>query len=70
MPAPRAVVLPSIFEEQIEREEEELDRMLGAGADSFPEALGYFPPSAEYRTGTRAVSRNHRRARAAPSTSR
>ncbi len=47
-----AVVLPSIFQEQIEREEEDRERMLGAGAESFPEALGYFPPSAEYRSGT------------------
>ena len=47
-----AVVLPSIFQEQIEREEEERERMLGAGAESFPEALSYFPPSAEYSTRT------------------
>ena len=47
-----AVVLPSIFQEQIETEEEERERMLGAGADSFPEALRYFPPAAEFRTST------------------
>ena len=47
-----AVVLPSVFQEQIEREEEDRDRMLGVGAESFPEALSYFPPSTEYRTGT------------------
>ena len=47
-----AVVLPSIFQEQIETEEEERERMLGVGADSFPEASSYFPPVAEYRTST------------------
>jgi dihydroorotate dehydrogenase (fumarate) len=47
-----AVVLPSIFQEQIETEEEERELRLGAGADSFPEALRYFPPVLEYRTGT------------------
>jgi dihydroorotate dehydrogenase (fumarate) len=47
-----AVVLPSIFQEQIESEERERERMLGVGADSFPEASSYFSPVAEYRTST------------------
>jgi dihydroorotate dehydrogenase (fumarate) len=46
-----AVVLPSIFQEQIEAEEEERELRLGHGADSFPEALRYFPAVSEYRTG-------------------
>jgi dihydroorotate dehydrogenase (fumarate) len=38
-----AVVLPSVFEEQIEREEAELEAAFGAGADSFAEASSYMP---------------------------
>lgn len=37
-----AVVLKSMFEEQIRLESEKLDRTLSAGAQSFPEALSYF----------------------------
>ena len=38
-----AVVLPSLFEEQIERETAAVDRLFGAGADSFAEASGFLP---------------------------
>lgn len=38
-----AVVLPSVFEEQIEQEEAELEAAFGAGADSFAEATTYMP---------------------------
>jgi dihydroorotate dehydrogenase (fumarate) len=38
-----AVVLPSLFEEEIVHEELELNRALEAGSDHFAEALGYFP---------------------------
>ena len=38
-----AIVLPSLFEEEIVFEEMELDRSLEAGTDSFAEALSYFP---------------------------
>lgn len=41
-----AVVLPSIFEEQISREQERLDALLTGGSDSFGEALSYFPKEA------------------------
>jgi len=41
------VVLPSIFEEQIEQEAGEVERLMQAGADSFAEALSYFPATAE-----------------------
>lgn len=41
-----AVVLPSIFEEQIEQEVFAAQRLAGAGADSFAEALSYFPTDA------------------------
>lgn len=46
-----AVVLPSLFEEQIEHEELEVDRLLASGAESFGEALSYFPQLGDYRTG-------------------
>jgi dihydroorotate dehydrogenase (fumarate) len=38
-----AIVLPSLFEEEILNEEVELNRALEAGTEQFPEALGYFP---------------------------
>jgi dihydroorotate dehydrogenase (fumarate) len=38
-----AVVLPSLFEEEIVNEEIELNRALEAGSEQFAEALGYFP---------------------------
>lgn len=60
-----AVVLPSIFEEQIEQEQAELERYGFAGADSFAEALSYFPPLDSYRTGTATYLDTIRSARAA-----
>ena len=45
-----AVVLPSLFEEQITTEALELDATLAAGAESFPEALTYFPEQLIYET--------------------
>ena len=39
-----AVVLPSLFEEQIEHDEEELLQEQEAGTESFAESLTYFPP--------------------------
>jgi dihydroorotate dehydrogenase (fumarate) len=38
-----AIVLPSLFEEEVVREEDELSRALEQGAESFAEALDYFP---------------------------
>ncbi len=38
-----AIVLPSLFEEEILNEEIQLNRSLEAGTDSFAEALDYFP---------------------------
>jgi dihydroorotate dehydrogenase (fumarate) len=46
-----AVVLPSLFEEQIEHEEVEIQRLLDYGAENSPEVTGYFPELQEYRTG-------------------
>jgi dihydroorotate dehydrogenase (fumarate) len=38
-----AIVLPSLFEEEIVNEEIQLNRSLEAGSDQFAEALDYFP---------------------------
>jgi len=46
-----AIVLPSLFEEQIIAEAEELDHYLTQGTESFAEALSYFPAQDEYRLG-------------------
>jgi dihydroorotate dehydrogenase (fumarate) len=46
-----AVVLPSLFEEQITQESRELDHFLSYGVDSFAEALSYFPEMESYNTG-------------------
>src|SRR6476659_4684439 len=43
-----AVVLPSLFEEQLELEGIYLSRNLNRGAESFPEALNYFPDLDDY----------------------
>lgn len=46
-----AVVLPSLFQEQVEHEELELERLRHFGGESFPEAAGYFPELQAYNTG-------------------
>lgn len=46
-----AVVLPSLFEEQIEHDAEEIKRVHEFGTESFAEALTYFPDEDDYRTG-------------------
>jgi dihydroorotate dehydrogenase (fumarate) len=46
-----AVVLGSLFEEQVIQEEKSLDFFLSQGAESFAEALSYFPSLGEYKTG-------------------
>jgi dihydroorotate dehydrogenase (fumarate) len=46
-----AVVLHSLFEEQIRHEAEELDHFLAYGTESFAEALTYFPEAEEYKLG-------------------
>lgn len=40
-----AIVLPSLFQEQIEAEEHAHDTLTGAYANSSPEAQSYFPPA-------------------------
>jgi dihydroorotate dehydrogenase (fumarate) len=46
-----AVVLYSLFEEQLRQEELELDHRLSVGTESFAESLTYFPARSEFRTG-------------------
>ena len=46
-----AVVLPSLFEEQIEHDATAVDIVLEHGAQSFGEALTYFPEMDDYNTG-------------------
>ena len=47
-----AVVLPSIFEEQIAREEELFDALMTTGIDTYGEALTYFPAQTAFALDT------------------
>jgi dihydroorotate dehydrogenase (fumarate) len=46
-----AIVLHSLFEEQISGESRQLDHYLSFATDANPEALSYFPDNGEYRVG-------------------
>jgi Dihydroorotate dehydrogenase len=46
-----AVVLPSLFEEQLEMESHRLDHDLYRGAESYPESLSYLPEMQDYNLG-------------------
>lgn len=46
-----AVVLHSLFEEQIRHDEDELEHYLTKGAESFQEAITYFPDLGHYKLG-------------------
>jgi dihydroorotate dehydrogenase (fumarate) len=46
-----AVVLPSLFEEQLELESQTVDSDYSRGAESFAESLNYIPNLATYNTG-------------------
>ena len=48
-----AVVLYSLFEEQLRREAAENARLFDAGTESFAESLSYFPATAEEEAGPR-----------------
>ena len=60
-----AVVLHSLFEEQIAKESAILDRALSTGADSHPEALSYFPDLQTYNLGPEGYLEHVRKAKAA-----
>ncbi len=53
-----AVVLPSLFEEQIEHDELQLSGVLDLQAESNPEALSYLPEFEDYNTGSDAYLRH------------
>jgi dihydroorotate dehydrogenase (fumarate) len=58
-----AVVLPSIFEEQLTLESNALDSDLSRGTDSFAESMSYFPAYESYRQGQDAYLSHIRRAK-------
>jgi dihydroorotate dehydrogenase (fumarate) len=59
-----AVVLPSLFEEQIEQEAQTLGHFLSRGLDSYPEALTYLPEPGEFHLGPDDYLEHVRRAKA------
>jgi dihydroorotate dehydrogenase (fumarate) len=60
-----AVVLHSLFEEQLDVESLHLDRYLSHGAESYAEALDYFPDLQSYNLGPDGYLEHIRRAKAA-----
>lgn len=60
-----AVVLYSLFEEQITKERLDLNRHLDAGTNSYAEALSYFPEPSQYRVGPEEYLDHVRRAKEA-----
>lgn len=46
-----AVVLHSLFEEQLQMESNDLDYFLSHGAESYPEAISFFPEYDSYKLG-------------------
>jgi dihydroorotate dehydrogenase (fumarate) len=62
-----AVVLYSLFEEQLRQEEMDLEYHLNAGTESFAESLTYFPQASEFNTGPEGYLNHIRKARASVS---
>jgi dihydroorotate dehydrogenase (fumarate) len=60
-----AVVLPSLFEEQIQVESNTLDQFLSQGTESFAESLTYIPNMAGYNLGPDGYLEHLRRAKQA-----
>jgi dihydroorotate dehydrogenase (fumarate) len=60
-----AVVLQSLFEEQIDVESQDLDRFLENGTDSYAESLSFFPDMTHYNTGPDGYLEHVRRAKKA-----
>jgi len=60
-----AVVMHSLFEEQITLESHELDRYLSHGTESFAESLSYFPDLTDYNLGPDKYLEHLRRVKAA-----
>ncbi len=62
-----AVVLESLFEEQIRRDEQSLDHFLTQGTESFAEALSYFPEPSSFDRGPEEYLEHIRKAKEAVS---
>lgn len=60
-----AVVLYSLFEEQLRQEEMDLDYHLNAGTESFAESLTFFPQASEFHTGPEGYLKHIRKCKAA-----
>ncbi len=60
-----AIVMYSLFEEQIEHESKELNHYLTYGAESYAEATSYFPDLGEYNLGPDQYLNHLRKAKAA-----
>ena len=60
-----AVVLHSLFEEQIDVESQHLDRYLSYGSESYAESISYFPDLHDYNLGPDGYLEHVRRAKAA-----
>jgi len=60
-----AVVLYSLFEEQLRQESFELEHHLAAGTDSFAEAASFFPQPDEFRLGPEGYLNHIQRAKKA-----
>jgi len=60
-----AVVLYSLFEEQLRSDAEELHQRTTAGTESFAESLTYFPEPSEYHLGPEGYLKHIQKAKAA-----
>src|SRR5689334_13210227 len=60
-----AVVMHSLFEEQITIEGQELDCHLCQGAESYAESISYFPEMSSYNLGPEGYLEHIQRAKAA-----
>ena len=58
-----AVVMHSLFEEQLRQERYELHHHLTHGTESYPEALTYFPESHSFRVGAEEYLNHIQRAK-------
>ena len=59
-----AVVLHSLFEEQLSLERREIFESMTQGTDSFAEALTYFPEPSEFHVGPEVYLQNIQKAKA------
>ena len=60
-----AVVLYSLFEEQLRQEEIDLDYHLHAGTESFAESITFFPQASEFHTGPEGYLKHIRKCKGA-----